>query len=622
MAENAVNDTGIKHIWDKGMGRIESTQSVSGNPVTITNAAPINAEDITVDIEPQQDLHGYDKPWAGGAGKNKLELNYSTTTDNGVTGTLNDDGSIELNGTATGSNATFILASGSLLTPLLNKSLILNGNPLTSGGRLQWWNYDGNNTSAVDGGSGSDAFTPTSQNGNVAIVIEENTECNHLIFKPMLRLASETDATFAPYSNICPIEGRTGAELDRVGKNWFDKTSQGITVGYALDPTNGSTYTSSSGNWDVTGFIEIEGGSDYTLSGSNGDVVFFDENKTYIVGWSSFGTRTAPQNAKYIKFDFIHANVDSVQLELGTTATAYEPYQGKTYIIPFKDAQGQTITVYGGYVGINTGVMMVDKAIVTYDGSSDEQWTVVDSARRVRCTYPFPSNIVTTSSAVAVMDCISNLYPVVSAEYTYFGRLGFSVTDGRLDVADGSGSMNLDSFKATLAATPLIICYKLATPLTIQLTPQQIQLLKGTNTVSADCGDVSLKYQPDNVIGELKGEIEAVEAELAEAEESFRIVYEDYIANTSMGIVVQNQAVGDVVYSDALDIAKTGYTPIAVTDTSVVLSTVADQGKIATHCLLDATNNRVRFYVHCMDSAASVAIPPNSLTFRVAYKKA
>ena len=54
MAENAVNDTGIKHIWDKGMELIESTQSVSGNPVTITNAAPINAEDITVDITPVQ----------------------------------------------------------------------------------------------------------------------------------------------------------------------------------------------------------------------------------------------------------------------------------------------------------------------------------------------------------------------------------------------------------------------------------------------------------------------------------------------------------------------------------------------------------------------------------------
>jgi hypothetical protein len=52
------------------------------------------------------------------------------------------------------------------------------------------------------------------------------------------------------------------------------------------------------------------------------------------------------------------------------------------------------------------------------------------------------------------------------------------------------------------------LVYELATPYTIQLTPQQIRLLKGTNHLSCNTGDLSIKYYPDNVLGQLKGDIE------------------------------------------------------------------------------------------------------------------
>jgi len=468
MAENAVNDTGIKHIWDKGMELIESTQSMSGNPVTITNAAPINAEDITVDITPKQDLHGYDRPWAGGAGKNKLPLTLSnlktwntegtwsgnTYTSGGISFTFytsDDDAVVRIHAEGTSPGWLSLFKNGTLD---IGHATILSGCP-AGGGSMSY----------VLAGYLGNPYRLYEDNGN-GIDISQDIDFEHVYidiktgyampsggidFYPMIRLATETDATFAPYSNICPPEGRTGAELTQKDA--------------ATNPTVTRIYTASfgetvyGGKWHVTA-----GGTDKT-----------------------------------------HANIAN--------------YNGETI---------------------------------------NEPWL-----------------------------------------------------------------SSLDEYSP--GATPTIgaqVVYPLTTPTIISTPKQNVPMLQGVNTVSADCGDVSLRYQPDNVIGELKGEIEAVEAELAEAEENLKIVYEDYIANTSMGIVVQNQAVGDTVFSDALDITKTGYTPIAVTDTSVVLSTVADQGKIATHCLLDVNNNRVRFYVHCMDSAASVAIPPNSLTFRVAYKKA
>ena len=50
------------------------SKTVSGNPITITNASSGNAEALEMTLEPIQDLHGYDKPWAGGAGKNLIPM--------------------------------------------------------------------------------------------------------------------------------------------------------------------------------------------------------------------------------------------------------------------------------------------------------------------------------------------------------------------------------------------------------------------------------------------------------------------------------------------------------------------------------------------------------------------
>lgn len=68
------------------------------------------------DITPRQDLHGYSSPWVGGAGKNKLQNTATTKTENGITFTVNFDGTVTVNGTATATTYlqfTFTLSAGS-----------------------------------------------------------------------------------------------------------------------------------------------------------------------------------------------------------------------------------------------------------------------------------------------------------------------------------------------------------------------------------------------------------------------------------------------------------------------------------------------------------------------------
>lgn len=58
----------IKDAVARGM--VEGSKTATGNPITLTDASESYAEELEVTLEPIQDLHGYDKPWVGGAGKN------------------------------------------------------------------------------------------------------------------------------------------------------------------------------------------------------------------------------------------------------------------------------------------------------------------------------------------------------------------------------------------------------------------------------------------------------------------------------------------------------------------------------------------------------------------------
>ena len=67
------------------------TEEVTDSIVSVTDAAAYPAEALEFAIEPVQDLHGYDKPWPGGGGKNLINVPDITLSDAGViySGTIN-----------------------------------------------------------------------------------------------------------------------------------------------------------------------------------------------------------------------------------------------------------------------------------------------------------------------------------------------------------------------------------------------------------------------------------------------------------------------------------------------------------------------------------------------------
>lgn len=180
-SENPVENKAIYNA----LNNLLPSKTVSGNPISISDASGFNAKALTVSMNPIQDLHGYDSPWFGGAGKNKCPINESTIT--GATYIVDTDINI-VSGTW-----TFSFESAA-----------------TTNCSLQITDADGNTLASV-------GISYPSRSATVTI----NTVGKHLKFYGYagtyknIQIEQGTATTFAPYSNICPISGRTEASITR-----------------------------------------------------------------------------------------------------------------------------------------------------------------------------------------------------------------------------------------------------------------------------------------------------------------------------------------------------------------------------------------------------------------------
>lgn len=233
--------SGYVGVYNTGNGLLAFA---SGNPVTVSNAKGGNALGVTATLEPIQDFNGYDHQWAGGAGKNKLPVLHSSTTVNGVTFTVASDGTITASGTAT-ADAEFAVVERADNVAIPLGSYILSGMPSDGSATTFRWNvilYNSNGTIFFDQRNGSSSWNITlSENAATSIFrirIVSGYTANNLVFKPMLRLASETDETFEPYSNICPITGRTQVEI--TNKDSEDAVLDSVTVNLGQTVYGGS----------------------------------------------------------------------------------------------------------------------------------------------------------------------------------------------------------------------------------------------------------------------------------------------------------------------------------------------------------------------------------------------
>jgi hypothetical protein len=198
----------------------------------------------------------------------------------------------------------------------------------------------------------------------------------------------------------------------------------------------------------------------------------------------------------------------TIQIEKGSTATSYEPYQGKTYTLALGD------TIYGGTVDFDSGVMTVDRVFNTV---SNIQWIKYDVTQgtlfRGITSEIKPGN---TDSGVPTK-AISSHYKTVANANRTDKTLSQAPSQLSVDIIDNDFT-DVETFKTQMGDVQL--CYELATPITIQLTPQQIQLLQGTNTLYASTGQISVTVNGvSGAIGAVQEQVNATDTALAELAE-------------------------------------------------------------------------------------------------------
>ncbi len=158
-------------------------------------------------------------------------------------------------------------------------------------------------------------------------------------------------------------------------------------------------------------------------------------------------------------------------------------------------------TVYGGTLDVITGVLTVDKVLLTFSGGATSEGIYGDdNAELYRLEIPNynTTKIVRAQSTTSVGRLSSNYFKFISTtsaakmkdaeirtqaantpQYLYF----------RWDSATDVSAIN-----AAFANTALQVIAELQSPQTYQLTPQEVSTLLGENNIWADTGDTTVTY--------------------------------------------------------------------------------------------------------------------------------
>ena len=359
--------------------------------------APLKS--LVFNIEPVQDLHGYDSPWPAGGGKNKLiitasdikALNNLTWTNNsavnnGITFTILEDDAGNVTGIRANGTASATAQITISKTNISQGIYFLSAEYYSSSAFIRGVFRDANNAAISIGGSvftdltAGEAYREVPSNVsyiNIYININSGTTVNNVVFKPMFRVRTESSA-YAASSNICPISGWTQVSGKHSGADMTDYTPITISLGQT-----------------------VYGG---TLDVVRGKLVVDRVCRTYIT-FESFSASP--------KLIWLASDAKPVEnSEAGNIIASYLP------------------TTYVNNIWANTGI----NGVAGNPGG-----------------------------------------------YIYARIAGLSTSE---------------EYREYLASNPLQVCYELATPIEVDLTPHTIKTLLGVNNIWADAGDTTLEYYP------------------------------------------------------------------------------------------------------------------------------
>ena len=437
----------------------------------------------------------------------------TTRTANGVTFTVNSDGSVTVNGTAT-SDADFMLLRGPIQS--YSESYFLSGCP--TGGSDTTYYISESFTASKDTGNGV-VLNNLPSDQAWRIVIKSGTTVNNLVFRPMLNAGT----TAKPYSKwFAGLKNASFEKIVSTGRNLIPypyeesaKTENGITFTVNSDGSitaNGTTMVNPSifnlakislnaGTYALKSFVNV----------ANAGICQF-----YIDIPSEPNDRTGNGVTFTLQDDIVNKNVNIIvnpsqivnnlifkpMLQFGTTVTAYEPYISDTLSAETPIELAEYDVAYP-----ETGETKRQSNTLTFDGT--EEWYLTGNAENNFYNYRYYTPISVEAQKTKV-PCICNKYDYkLSVENDMGNDIGILVIRGYMYIRLGSNSSikNAAEWKAYLAAqsaagNPLTVTYKTAES-TTESTPfnksKYIAWKNGSETIEQGETDNS-EYGAENTV--------------------------------------------------------------------------------------------------------------------------
>ena len=462
-------------------------------------------------------------------GKNLIPPKAASETINGVTCTVNADGSLTLNGTATG-NCFFHCPDMEIVSGIYTLS---SGVKLPAGITLILRKKDINKQIMYVYAGSSSKTKPTGYSGKafVYVAVSSGTTVTNLTLYPQLEVGSEATA-YEPYQGetITSDEVELYGDAHTVGKNLIPTmdeplSANGITCMVNVDGSITLDGTATANTYINFPHMMIEAGT-YTLSSGSAiptgiglSLREANDQSTNLLRISN-GQSAATGTIAYNGDAYVYISINSgttasnltiyPQLEAGSKATAYEPYQGMT-----------TALEDGDSLDLATGEVVRRWKRLELDGT--EAWVAAQSGveGKYRCVLDV-DNVLKPATVQIAAELLCTHYLTLRAGTvgTWGGNTGISINsqDGKMVIYDSNyDTADVTLFKAYLAAqkeagTPVTVLYKLEEPEVVS---------GGTHSLAQPEGEM--------VISALGNRGETVEAVDTEARYTYRPDWDDVL---------------------------------------------------------------------------------------------
>lgn len=274
---------------------------------------------------------------------------------------------------------------------------------------------------------------------------------------------STNDCDYVPYNNI---------QIKDVGKNLFDENGATIKSNYAKDD-NGNDTANPGGNY-TTSYTKVLPNTTYNFSYDVSSFVvriyYYDEEKKWInrtgniKDSSNNYTFTTPNNCYYLQFQNVKG-FGIAQLEKGSTATSYEPYQSQTLNI---DLQGNELCSIGNVkdeLFVENSKAKIIKRIGKVVLNGSENWQAFTNITPQ--TY-YVDNLISAISDATTKNYYSNYFNAITTSERYIDKSFFINYLSRLTISYND-MPTISDFKSWLSAHNTEVYYILAEPYEIDL---------------------------------------------------------------------------------------------------------------------------------------------------------